>query len=331
MAKTAKRLPLLVALALALCLCPALAFGAENALTPSTGPQDKSAAPGASLAIQAKGGNILGKANTKQVFYYGYKNGKQYKSWSKTVSRYDVTGDKTADTVKVVLTPHPTASPATIKLRLYVNDKLMKTINSKTGGLLADVRVVTLKNNKPFIYVRYTGNNGDGTYELYQIKKGKLKTVISNKQVAKTGTNHNRIDSLKPVENKVKVTFGSMMYSTGGTQIKFTYKYKSGTLKRTSNSSKAISYMKRGSYKYKKYSPLTAAMSFKVYKNMKAKKVAFTVHSGDSVKPIAIGYKGKRAFLKVKVNGKTGWAKVAKVPYGKTSSGTYFYECFLAG
>ena len=281
----------------------------------------------AQVAQLVKGKNCTGKANTKTVLRFGWFNGKQLTKTKKTVKAYDVTGDGKADSLKVVI--GGSTGYSTKYMKLYVNGKRLKTITDNAEGSRAIVQVVTLKNKQPFIYVCYTGNNSDGTYALYQYRSGKLKALFSSNNIPAAYGGHRHIESLKPVDNAVRVDYRVMTLTAGSLNMLYTYKYDKSkkTLAISKNGGRVMARDYSNGGKITKV--LTASERMSVYADKSQGKVAFTVYADDKVtfKKSCL-YKGKLMF-KVKVGGKAGWLPAFTVT--GPSSGTHFKEGVLAG
>ncbi|MDO4400851.1 MAG: hypothetical protein Q4D27_07885 [Coriobacteriia bacterium] len=323
-----------LAAALALCLCFAFAAMPNTAFANDNAP--------AQVSKQVKGKNITGKANTKTLFRFGWHNQKNYTATSKTIKKYDITGDKKADKIKIKVSGAKDDGYGTFftkALVVYVNGKKLKTIPSKNGeGFTASVQLLTLKNGKSFLYVEYYGNNEDGTYALYQYRSGKIKTILTDSDIpAACCTHHHKIDSIKPLSNKIVMTYAPQTYFAAFTYIKYSFPYSSKL--KTLNLGNGKKLAKVGTvYTGKNYSTgkyfqeeLTASIEMPAYTTKGLSTKAFTVKEGQTVtfKKAYVNKSKKLLAYYVTCEGKSGWLR----PYTVTgpTGGTCFEEKQLAG
>ncbi|MEE0706914.1 MAG: hypothetical protein UCH28_11110 [Adlercreutzia sp.] len=219
-----------------------------------------------------------------------------------TYTQYDATGDRKADTVKVA-TSYDNYDFGN-KITVYLNGK--RAFSKSTIFYYVEAQLIQLKNGKCFIYLFAPIDNGDAEVcALYQVKNGKLKRVINfNKGLGSKIGYHVGGQVKKVSGNSMTVSFTSMSYMTGFISANYTYKYKSGTLKKTSTTGKlSVGFTPKSTYKTKK--AITA------YKNTKCTSKKFTIKKGAKVKFLKTYVKGNTVRFQVKSGGKTGWIKVA--------------------
>lgn len=293
----------------------------------------------AQVAKQVKAKNITGEANVKTLFTYGYANGKRYTALKKTVKKYDVTGDKKPDKITFKLKASKWGNSYTDSLAISINGKKTKLkIDGKTvskitdnaGGLASTIQLITMKNGRPFLYVRYLGDNGDGTFALLRYKGGKLVSVASDNDIPKKFTSSHRfLLSVKPSGNKISITYQPMTLFAGVINLKYTYTVTSkGTLKKVK---KGDAYTK---YDYTTKAvwraPLTASATFTAYTSTSMKEKAFTIYAQDQVDILKSYFTSDKLLFKVRnAWGETGW--VAAPTKSGPHWGTYFEETGLAG
>lgn len=204
----------------------------------------------------------------------------------------DITGDKKADTVQVTFDDYA--------VRVKVNGKTAYT-KKNLGPDFIGAKIVKLKNGKAFLYYG-TGGASNDYNQLLQYRSGKLKSVIdSSKLFPAKVTTHPSFDVEKVTANTVHVETFGVFYSTGATGATFKYAYKSGTLKRASNTGTATFPFAKNSTK--------ATRSMKAYTSAKCTKAKFTIKKGQKVTFKKIYTNGKVVSYQVKVGGKTGWVK----------------------
>lgn len=104
-------------------------------------------------------------------------------SLDKTIKKYDITGDKKKDKIKIKteksLTISGTKTPYVQKLTVYVNGKqcLHKSYGS---GMNVSAKLIQLKNKKTLIYITaYYVGGGLNSGDFYVYKSSKLKSTIS--------------------------------------------------------------------------------------------------------------------------------------------------------
>lgn len=219
-----------------------------------------------------------------------------------TYTQYDATGDRKADTVKVS-TSYQDGYIGN-KITVYLNGK--KAFVKSTWFYSVKAQLIQLKNGKCFMYLYAPMDNGDAEVcALYQIKNGKLKRVINfNKGLGSKIGNHVGGEVKKVSGNSMTVSFTAMSYMASSISADYTYKYKSGTLKKTSSTGKlTVGFKGNNTYKTKK--AITA------YKNTKCTSKKFTIKKDAKVKFLKTYVKGNTVRFQVKSGGKTGWIKVA--------------------
>lgn len=258
-----------------------------------------------------------------------------YSTWSSamshrtaTVSDYDVTNDGKKDKVKIVLSG--TNRDWYESLAIYVNGK--KALSSKLGAFDCKIQLITLKNNKKFLYVESVENNQDGLYGVYRYTGGKFKSCFTDDIVK--GIVHCSISSLKVSGNSVKATYTVVSYGTGVSKLSYTYKYKKGTLKRASSTADSYSAISSSKGKYTKgYFTCAKKINAKASASTKAK--TKTLKKGTKVKITKMVIKNKTMWLKVKTkSGTSCWIKSPAKYMGYSASnpgGTYFKEAYMAG
>ena len=231
---------------------------------------------------------------------------------TKTFKKYDVTGDGKADTLKI--------EAGDGKARIYVNGKLRKTFKQSLAYNY-EVTYLRTSGKHPFLFVQATGDDDEGPQRLLQYKNGTFKTIAKE-----GGFTDARWVTAKATGNNVKVTYQwDSSYTTGYTNLTYTYKWKKGTLKRTSRTTSNIHVVswEEGMGLVKK--PwLTLQASVKLYKTAGGKKKVATAKTGAKLKVVAISVKkGNKVYFKVKTKaGKTGWM-AERTDYLRNSDGSY--------
>ena len=271
--------------------------------------------------------NMQDQANTQPVFRYGWQNGRVYFDTKVTDKTLDITGDTYPDTIKITGSKPTSSSPYLNRIKIYINGKCKKTVSLNNIDR-AGVFVITLKNNKPFLWVSTVQKNSKATQTLYQYKKGKLVKVMSNSDVAKKNTSNSYVSGVNASGNSIDFTYTFVTSVTGLTKATYTYKYKGGTLVRTSDTTKMIRYATESDGYFTK-SKLTAAGKFTAYKKTDLETPAFTVKVDKKVQPLAISIKGNKLYYKIQYGSKTGWITCPKIKKeSKHAPSTLFYETY---
>ena len=169
----------LAAACAALVLALTLAF-APAAFANEQGTATNNGTPAVALASKAKGTNITGKANVKQLLFTGLYS---TKAKTKTYTKYDVNGDKKADKLVLKAACHKTGYRY---VNVYVNGKRVGTFKSGYGPYVL-VQLITLQNGKSFFFALF---EGDGIMSnggvLSQCRNGKLRTVSVIRSIYKS-------------------------------------------------------------------------------------------------------------------------------------------------
>lgn len=225
---------------------------------------------------------------------------------NKLYTSYDITGDKRPDRIKVVTLKQQEG--VYIGLKVVINGKTAYTNKKATASGKPTVKLIRLRNGKPFLYLSaFEYNPGTDLSAVFSYRSGKLKAVIDSKKALGTkfgwdGT----YGTIKKVSgNTITMNYSTSTYMFGAIDATYKYTYKSGTLKTASTGTFKPSE-NRKSYK--------ALMDIPVYKNTACKAKKFTISTGDSVKFTNIYVKGNTVRVKVKVGAKTGWIKCATSP-----------------
>ncbi|MGI6589994.1 MAG: hypothetical protein ACOX1O_00015 [Eggerthellaceae bacterium] len=255
-------------------------------------------------------------------------------SYSKTVTGYDITGDKKAD--KLTIKTSHSNKGYTYKgiVRVYVNGKKAKTLSviGPPNSVQFRVKYMRTSSKKPFLYIALISVNNDGNYGVYRFKFGKLvKLVKKTSNIAQKYGTHMNMDTPKAVGKKISVRFNSMTWTIGQASYTYNYRYKSGKLVRTSAVASRLTSFKGVSLKKQ---PL--AYSTKIYKAAGSKKVAFTAKAGTKLTISKMKTINGRPWFQVKkANGQKGWIRGIKKSvteiYGSYEYSTPFKNLYMAG
>lgn len=238
-----------------------------------------------------------------------------------TYTKYDVTGDGKADTVKAVIV-HNQDEQYSGTLKVYVNDEVVFE-QTRQPDPVWKVQLVKLKNGKVFFDIESTiVSDDDGIHKLYSYKSGKLKSVYDFQKYYDKYASYYFVKVVSVSGNTIKTKVTAQFYTTGMVGFNMNIAYKKGKLKRTASTFR-IKYEGRKN-------KWTAARKIKVYKKAGSKKVAYTLKNGNTVKLEKVIYKNNKVYFQVKRNKgniKTGYIPGAK----KWTWPQYFEEAQFAG
>lgn len=240
-----------------------------------------------------------------------------------TYTKYDVTGDQKAD--KIVVKRSGYKDGAYSGLKIIINGK---TAYSFSNDYYFDtyVKLYTLKNKKPFLYVYASENNYDGPVcGVFKYSGGKLKTIINFQTLYKDGC-HQYGSVVKVSGNNLIVRGFVMSWAIASMEYQYTYQYKNGTLQRTMKTGKIVN----SAMTWNKLSWLTANRNIDFYKNATSTKKAATLKKGSKLKVTYCYINGSNIMIKVKTKaGTIGWIKSPKKAF--SNGRPYFTECYYAG
>lgn len=244
-----------------------------------------------------------------------------WKAQEQTYTKYDVTGDGKEDTVRIVITNNQDEQySGTIKV--YVNDNIVFD-QTREPDPVWRVKLIKLDNGNVFFDIESTIVSDDaGQHKIYEWKDGKLKTVYDFQKYYDKYAAYYSVDVVKVSGNTIKTKVTAQFYITGMIGFDMNVVYKDGKFKRTSNSF---------SPKYKsRKNKWTAGRKIKVYKKAGAKKIAYTLKKGNTVKLDKILYKNNKVYFKVKRS--KGKVKTGYIPgVKKWADPQYFKEAQFAG
>lgn len=230
-----------------------------------------------------------------------------------TYRSYDITGDKRNDTITVRTYNNSTYGYCE-SLKVFINGKTAYSFSNdffydgEYGGV--EIRLYTLKNGKPFLYLYAQADNYDGPVcSVFQYKEGKLKKVIDFQTFFGEYGAHQYGDVVSVKDNTMTVKYYVMSFVVGPCYIKYNYTYENGTLKRTSN----VGNFDKFYYSYGKEKKIFYAnKSQTAYTSPNEKSRAFTVKKGDAVYIDKCYCNGKKMLVRVRYKGKIGWIRAAE-------------------
>ncbi len=227
-----------------------------------------------------------------------------------TYHSFDITGDGKKD--KVCFEGVESYERCeTIRVKINKTRTILATPGAYTSGV--QIRLLTLANGKPFVYLYGMGDNGDGVCGIYQYKNKKLRQIIDLNDIASAYGYHTGGSVSKVKGNKVVIRYYLMSYSLAAVEFDIPYAYKSGTLKRMGNTGTVVSYSPMYVLRQKYY---TAQKRIPVYKKAgSTAKKAFTIRKNQKVYVTHVWIKNGKMWFKLRVNGQSGWMPASKKYY----------------
>lgn len=253
------------------------------------------------VAVQPQQAHAASAVNKKLLSATYYDDDK---TKTKTIKKYDITGDGKADTIKL--------QAGDGKVCVYVGGTLRGTVKY-SSAYHYEVKYLCTSNGHPFLLVEASGESS-GTYALLQYKSGAFKKVVTNSYVPKSYGDPTSIDAAWASGKQVKVRFESSTNLAGLVQFTYTYNWKGGTLKRASATAPIVSVqiVSNGYVKMKSASKtwLTLVTSVKLRKTAGGSSTVTTAATGTKVKLVSVRVKSGKLYFKLKTaSGKQGWLK----------------------
>lgn len=210
----------------------------------------------------------------------------------------------------------------TMKFKLFINGKCVKTINDTVWP---EVCILKVKSNRNLIYVHDCGPSDDTIYiKIYEFKNQKLKQLADITNITQNKySRHLHSAVIQSVTSEKLTLFWYIQSNALGSTFHVEIPYKIGASKITRSGT---------SYKLKNWEgeqvKFTAKQKIKTYTKAGGNKVAFTVNKNQKVTITRLYGKNGNTYIQVKnANGKVGWFKDPE----KYVNGGYFKECMFAG
>ena len=278
--------------------------------------------------------NCKEKASTITLFRFGWQAGANHLATSARKTRYDVTGDAKADVVSVKVTSAGAAGALASRLQVRVNGTLACSISARHQDIdQASVSIVTLKNNKPFLFVSTLSASRGAEQGLYAWSDGRFEKVVGNDLLSRQGTSNSFISAVTPTGNRVLVQFEFVSSVTGHTRTSFPYVWKGGKLVRSGDMTSALRFAttSNGSFTATstgEYAKQARGISQKItaFTSPSLKGRSFTVPAGNKVRPIALRLRDDALLYRIQYGSKRGWIRCeAAKSYkgGRLLEGTY--------
>lgn len=228
-------------------------------------------------------------------------------SFNKVCKKYDITGDKKADSIVVTTNKKDSHQPFTT-VTVKINGKKVFSKSGLKSYIDQDrVQVIRLKNKQPFLYLQcfsYEPNKVNLSM-LLQYKDGKLVDALSTNKLMGKSFFANRayttiVDEVKGNTVDVQL-YNAKTYGFGDLFIKAKYQYKKSGLAVPSTITADL-------FEY----PCELYKSVPVYKDKACKVKIGRLAKHREVKFVEVCNKGNLCVAKVKFDGKTGWVKCDK-------------------
>lgn len=244
---------------------------------------------------------------------------------NKTYKAYDITGDKKKDTIRVNISKDRYGFYDSLAVK--INGKIVYSFRNqyfyaKPPKYDVDIMLYTLKNGKPFLYISAEADNGDGPVcGIFQYKNGKLLQIINFQTLFEPYGAHLNGEVVSVNGNTITTKYNIMSYVLGPCYVSYNYRYKGGTLKRTSaTTSFDKSILNKTFYANK---TLTA------YTSTKTNKKSFSVKRRAAVKVDKCYISGGKMLVRVKYKGRYGWIKAMNGYHGEANK--QFSNIYYAG
>ena len=257
------------------------------------------------------------KVQAKNPAIVNLKAGKTYKS-------YDVTGDKKNDVLKITTPKNKYGNYSTVKITV---NKKTTTLNNSWDAFSISTKLVTLKNNKAYVWISGNAENDDDPWQvLYQYKNGRMVNAVDFMTVVGNYASHIGTAITGVNGNTIAVNQGAMTSALGGINYNLNYTYQNGVLKKTSSvyKIKDASYYATAKSKYG-----TMRNTKAIYKDAACTKKIDVIKKNTKAAAVKVYLTGKTINVKIKTkDGKIGWLK------GTTQFKTnrlLFKECYYAG
>lgn len=226
----------------------------------------------------------------------------------------EITGDKKTDSIKL----------KTVKDRASYIDKLDVVINNKKAlsidftpncwGYSANYISMSKKNVFLQIYGHLDGGEiGSNQIYKYNKKTKKLVCVLDCNAINPAFEARNVTSASS---SQIKIAYNGQPYETGHLSCSYSYVYKNGIFKPTSNTVKVKCALSGYSSSYKKYfkqNKYVAAKKLYFYSKpgmLEPAAVSFTANAGDVVQLKKVKAIGRDVYLQFKKGKATGWMKV---------------------
>lgn len=244
----------------------------------------------------------------------------------KTYTKYDVTGDKRNDKVKIT---QQKIDEYEYSYKLYVSINGKKhTLTNKWGFFDVNPSIVTLKNGKTYLWIQGFGDDDSDPFMcLYQYKGGKLlKAVTFSSNGQANYAAPGRTDITKISGNTITVKQNAMSTPLGVMGYSYNYTYKNGKIAKKSNIGKIL-WVAFDNGKQSRTGVLKNTKT--LYTSPSFKKKVMSIKAGQRATATEIYITKNMISVKLKIkNGKSGWVKCSKTYNDKN---LIFRNCFYAG
>lgn len=226
----------------------------------------------------------------------------------KTYKKYDITGNKKKDTIKISIPKDKNNRYGTIKI--VMNGKSQTLTRSKTSKKMR-VFLVTLKNGKIYLWIQgNTTNENDPWKCILQYKKGKFVKVADLSKTAYNYTKNSSAKIVKVTGNSITVQQNITSTALADVTYQVIYAYKKGSLNKTSYSYKIVDAAYQHKSKDKKG---TLNNTVTLFSSPTSTKKIETVKAGTKAAATTLYMTSKSICVKIETTtGKTGWVKCTK-------------------
>ena len=224
----------------------------------------------------------------------------------KTYKSYDVTGNGKKDTIKITQSGYNGDMYKSFKISINGKKAYSYTEREYPGFYEVEAKLITLSNNKKFLFVNSYSWDGDSTIcAIFKYKSGKLKKVVDFVKYYQKYGYHGGADVTGVAGNSIKVKFWTVNYSIGLSDYQMTFRYKGGTLKQDKTKAKLINGWRDGN-KTKRF---TINKSIKAYTSPTSGTTAFKLKYGDVITIDQVRVTSSKMMFRVKCGSRTGWIR----------------------
>lgn len=217
---------------------------------------------------------------------------------------YDITGDGSPD--ELLVRPTENRYGNVDSIAVYINGT--RAFYQSCDGFYPYAKLIVLQNGAHFLQVNVPWEDmSSSVNKLLQYKSGKLKNIVDLQRVYSKKIRSGDSSIVAVNGNAITIRSCVQFMNTGNMWSDFTYKYKSGSLKKSGSFGKVSSVCGFGSSKsFKALKKITA------YKDAKCKKAKFVIRKGQKVRFVKVYASGSTAAVQVKVGKRSGWIKTAR-------------------
>jgi hypothetical protein len=245
-----------------------------------------------------------------------------------TYTKYDITNDNKKDKIKLIKSKQD-VNGGYNKLTIQINNKKYNISSSENYCYYYSLtcKLITLSNNKKFLWIQGTYDNDDDTFEaIYQYKNKKIVKVLDLAYYTNEFSYHHGSTVTKVSGNKIYVKQYMMSSLAANIDFEYVYQYKNGKWSRTSSTAKITDAMYKQNSK-SVYGTLKKKRT--LYTSPTSNKKKTTLKANTKAKATKVYMSKNNIYIQIQTkNGTVGWVKGNKQ---FNEDNLLFKECFYAG